>query len=123
MLSNVHLAPSDDEDLYSGFGNEEVAPALQTEDLEFDEGFQVKCYHNFEITDKKSSSFSGRPPHQPWSSPSGHLLRSGGRSGRGSGDRRRRRGETGHGREDGYGVGAEGRHRDGIISGREAGDR
>ena len=47
MLSNVHLAPSDDEDLYSGFGNEEVAPALQTEDLEFDEGFQVKCYHNF----------------------------------------------------------------------------
>ena len=42
MLSNVHLAPSDDEDLYSGFGTEEVAPALQTEDLEFDEGFQVK---------------------------------------------------------------------------------
>ena len=42
MLSNVHLAPSDDEDLYSGFGNDEVAPALQTEDLEFDEGFQVR---------------------------------------------------------------------------------
>lgn len=42
MLSNVHLAPSDDEDLYSGFGHEEVAPALQTEDLEFDEGFQVR---------------------------------------------------------------------------------
>ena len=44
MLANVHLAPSDDEDLYSGFGNEEVAPALQTEDIEFDEGFQVS-YH------------------------------------------------------------------------------
>ena len=42
MLANVHLAPSDDEDLYSGFGNEEVAPALQTEDIEYDEGFQVK---------------------------------------------------------------------------------
>ena len=42
MLSNVHLAPSDDDDLYSGFGNDEVAPALQTEDLEFDEGFQVR---------------------------------------------------------------------------------
>ena len=46
MLSNVHLAPSDDEDLYSGFGNEEVAPALQTEDLEFDEGFQVSSAKN-----------------------------------------------------------------------------
>ena len=45
MLSNVHLAPSDDEDLYSGFGNDEVAPALQTEDLEFDEGFQVREKH------------------------------------------------------------------------------
>ena len=43
MLSNVRLVPSDDEDLYSGFGNEEVAPALQTDDLEFDEGFQVFC--------------------------------------------------------------------------------
>lgn len=40
--NNIHLAPSDDEDLYSGFGNEEVAPALQTDDLEFDEGFQVR---------------------------------------------------------------------------------
>ena len=30
-----------DENLYSGFGTEEVAPALQTEDLEYDEGFQV----------------------------------------------------------------------------------
>ena len=30
-----------DDNLYSGFGTEEVAPALQTEDLEYDEGFQV----------------------------------------------------------------------------------
>ena len=47
MLANVHLAHAgghedDDDDLYSGFGTEEVAPALQTEDLEFDEGFQVR---------------------------------------------------------------------------------
>ncbi len=45
-MNNVHLAPSDDDDdLYAGFGNEEVAPALQTEDLEFDEGFQVKLIY------------------------------------------------------------------------------
>ena len=31
-----------EDNLYSGFGTEEVAPALQTEDLEFDEGFQVQ---------------------------------------------------------------------------------
>ena len=44
MLANVHLAGNDDndDDLYSGFGTEEVAPELQTEDLEFDEGFQVR---------------------------------------------------------------------------------
>ena len=30
-----------EDNLYSGFGTEEVAPALQTEDLEYDEGFQV----------------------------------------------------------------------------------
>ena len=30
-----------EDNLYSGFGTEEVAPALLTEDLEFDEGFQV----------------------------------------------------------------------------------
>ena len=43
MLANVHMVShvDDDDDLYSGFGTEEVAPALQTEDLEFDEGFQV----------------------------------------------------------------------------------
>ena len=31
-----------EDDLYSGFGAEEVAAPLQTEDLEYDEGFQVK---------------------------------------------------------------------------------
>ena len=35
------LNDTKDENLYSGFGTEEVAPALQTEDLEYDEGFQV----------------------------------------------------------------------------------
>ena len=46
MLANVHMVShvdDDDDDLYSGFGTEEVAPALQTEDLEFDEGFQVSA--------------------------------------------------------------------------------
>ena len=33
---------SKEDDLYSGFGAEEVAAPLQTEDLEYDEGFQVK---------------------------------------------------------------------------------
>ena len=37
------LNDTKDENLYSGFGTEEVAPALQTEDLEYDEGFQVGC--------------------------------------------------------------------------------
>ena len=41
MMNNVHLAPSDDDDLYSGFGHEEVAPALQTEQIEYDTGFQA----------------------------------------------------------------------------------
>ena len=42
--TNVHLNPpgGDNDDLYSGFGTEEVAPALQTDDLEYDEGFQVQ---------------------------------------------------------------------------------
>lgn len=43
MATNLHLNPPgserDDDDLYSGF--DEVAPALQTDDLEYDEGFQV----------------------------------------------------------------------------------
>ena len=33
-------APGDD-DLYSGFGKEDVAPALATHDLEYDPAFQV----------------------------------------------------------------------------------
>ena len=43
------LNDTKDENLYSGFGTEEVAPALQTEDLEYDEGFQVglKTMTNF----------------------------------------------------------------------------
>ena len=40
MMTNVHLAG--DGDLYSGFGREDVAPALETTDLEFDSGFQVR---------------------------------------------------------------------------------
>ena len=49
MLANVHMVShvDDDDDLYSGFGTEEVAPALQTEDLEFDEGFQVGAVLTF----------------------------------------------------------------------------
>ena len=48
ILKNVliftgQLKDTKDENLYSGFGTEEVAPALQTEDLEYDEGFQVGC--------------------------------------------------------------------------------
>uniref|UniRef100_A0A0K2V4U7 Intraflagellar transport protein 88 homolog [Monodelphis domestica] n=1 Tax=Lepeophtheirus salmonis TaxID=72036 RepID=A0A0K2V4U7_LEPSM len=41
MMTNVHLAPSDDDDLYAGFGQEEVDPALQTDELEYDEVFQA----------------------------------------------------------------------------------
>ena len=40
MMSNVHLA-GDTGDMYGGFGREDVAPALDTADLEFDSGFQV----------------------------------------------------------------------------------
>ena len=40
MMTNVHLAG--DGDMYSGFGREDVAPALDTADLEFDSGFQVR---------------------------------------------------------------------------------
>jgi len=31
----------DDDDPYSGFGTEEIAAPLQTDDLAYDEGFQV----------------------------------------------------------------------------------
>ena len=35
---------SNDDDLYSGFGAEDVAAPLATEDLEYDEGFQVNNF-------------------------------------------------------------------------------
>ena len=35
-----------EEDPYAGFGVEEVAAPLQTDDLEYDEGFQVNDFHN-----------------------------------------------------------------------------
>ena len=35
------LSPTGDDDLYSGFGKEDVAPALATHDLEYDPAFQV----------------------------------------------------------------------------------
>ena len=38
---------SNDDDLYSGFGAEDVAAPLATEDLEYDEGFQVNDFHFF----------------------------------------------------------------------------
>ena len=38
---------SNDDDLYSGFGAEDVAAPLATEDLEYDEGFQVNNFHNY----------------------------------------------------------------------------
>lgn len=31
MMANVHLAPADEDDLYGGFGKEDVAPALDTQ--------------------------------------------------------------------------------------------
>ena len=43
MMSNVHLA-GDTGDMYGGFGREDVAPALDTADLEFDSGFQVMTH-------------------------------------------------------------------------------
>ena len=49
MMSNVHLAG---DDMYSGFGREDVAPALDTADLEYDPGFQAAV----------KSSYGRRPP-------------------------------------------------------------
>ena len=48
-MSNVHLAG---DDMYSGFGREDVAPALDTADLEYDPGFQAAV----------KSSYGRRPP-------------------------------------------------------------
>ena len=45
MMTGVQLqqltGPGDTHDMYSGFGREDVAPALDTADLEYDSGFQV----------------------------------------------------------------------------------
>ena len=34
MMTNVHLVGDTDEDLYAGYGREDVAPALDTADLQ-----------------------------------------------------------------------------------------
>ena len=52
MMNNVHLVGDNDEDLYSGYGREDVAPALETADLEYDPGFQAAV----------KSSYGKRPP-------------------------------------------------------------
>ena len=49
MMTNVHAT---DDDLYTGFGREDVAPALETNDLEYDRGFQAAV----------KSSYGRRPP-------------------------------------------------------------
>lgn len=42
-MLRLFTAPEEDSsDPYGGYGTSEVAPALLTEDLEFDEGFQVR---------------------------------------------------------------------------------
>ena len=41
MSIDITLAAESVEDPYAGFGVEEVAAPLQTDDLEYDEGFQV----------------------------------------------------------------------------------
>jgi hypothetical protein len=38
MIASLHAR---EDDLYSGYGREDVAPDLDTEGLQFDEGFQV----------------------------------------------------------------------------------
>lgn len=49
-----------DEDPYSGFGTDDVAAPLQTDDLEYDEGFQtaLKSSHGR----RPPGTSSGRPP-------------------------------------------------------------
>lgn len=49
-----------EEDPYSGFGTDEVAAPLQTDDLEYDEGFQtaLKSSHGR----RPPGTSSGRPP-------------------------------------------------------------
>ena len=41
VLRRSKVIPPGDDDLYSGFGKEDVAPALATHDLEYDPAFQV----------------------------------------------------------------------------------
>ncbi len=41
MIASLHAR---EDDLYSGYGREDVAPDLDTEGLQFDEGFQVYQY-------------------------------------------------------------------------------
>ncbi len=41
MIASLHTR---EDDLYSGYGREDVAPDLDTEGLQFDEGFQVALF-------------------------------------------------------------------------------
>ena len=49
MMTNVHAGH---DDMYSGFDREDVAPALETNDLDYDSGFQAAL----------KSSYGRRPP-------------------------------------------------------------
>ena len=49
MMTNLHAG---DDDMYSGFDREDVAPALETNDLHYDSGFQAAV----------KSSYGRRPP-------------------------------------------------------------
>ena len=48
-MTNLHAG---DDDMYSGFDREDVAPALETNDLHYDSGFQAAV----------KSSYGRRPP-------------------------------------------------------------
>jgi hypothetical protein len=51
MIASLHAR---EDDLYSGYGREDVAPDLDTEGLQFDEGFQVSLFVQW-YTDKKEN--------------------------------------------------------------------
>ncbi len=51
MIASLHAR---EDDLYSGYGREDVAPDLDTEGLQFDEGFQVSVFVQWH-TDKKEN--------------------------------------------------------------------
>ena len=55
-MTNVHLAG--DGDMYSGFGREDVAPALDTADLEFDSGFQVRVFTDIIISTESLTTWA-----------------------------------------------------------------